>query len=207
MPIVTHFRKYLEQYMHDIEPFFKWRDQYVASLDKKSPFYERDYDEFTFTNKIYNYFIHPQWDDIGSNTLFAKILFTDYSKHFSIIELIGEWNDCIENDIMTLRQNLLDPLFDQGIYKFILCMDNVYNFHADEDDYYMELYENLSEEEGYLCLVNSSEHVENEMARARLQYYIHFGAALNDIDWRSKSPNHFYKEVDRIVMRGTQRLK
>ena len=33
-----------------------------------------------------------------------KILFADYEQNFAIIELIGEWNDAIENDIMTLEE-------------------------------------------------------------------------------------------------------
>jgi len=56
--------------MHDIEPYYKWREYYVASEDEQSPFYGRTYDEFKFTKKIYNYFIHPQWDYIGSQTLY-----------------------------------------------------------------------------------------------------------------------------------------
>ena len=38
--------------MHDIEPWYGWRDYYIAEEDKKSPFYQRQYDEFVFTNKI-----------------------------------------------------------------------------------------------------------------------------------------------------------
>jgi len=81
--------------MHDIEPFFLWRDYYKAENDRWSPFYQRQYDEFSFTNAIYNYVIHPQWDDIGSDTLFIKILYVNYDEAFAIIEMIGEWNDCI----------------------------------------------------------------------------------------------------------------
>ena len=40
--------------------------------------------------------IHPQWDDIGSETLYAKILCAHYPNQYAIIELIGEWNDCIQ---------------------------------------------------------------------------------------------------------------
>ena len=79
--------------MHDIEPFYKWRNYYIASEDEKSPFFGRIYDEFTFKNKIYNYFIHPQWDTIGSPTFYAKSLFVDYEESYAIIELIGEGND------------------------------------------------------------------------------------------------------------------
>ena len=41
--------------MHSIEPFYNWRAYYIASEDKRSPFYGRNYSEFEFTNSIYNY--------------------------------------------------------------------------------------------------------------------------------------------------------
>jgi hypothetical protein len=55
--------------MHDIEPYYHWRDRYVAAEDKESPFYGRQYSEFEFSQQIYNYYIHPQWDDFGSPKL------------------------------------------------------------------------------------------------------------------------------------------
>ena len=66
---------------------------------------------------LYNYYIHLQWDEFGSRTLYMKILFADYEQHFVIIELMGEWNDAIENDIMTLRRNITDQLYRKGITK------------------------------------------------------------------------------------------
>ena len=56
--------------MHDIEPYYSWRHLYIASEDHDSPFYRREYSEFEFTHAIYNYLIHPQWDEIGSSTLY-----------------------------------------------------------------------------------------------------------------------------------------
>ena len=127
--------------MHTIEPYYKWRDRYVASEDKYSPFFGREYSEFTFSNKIYNYYIHPQWDEFGSSTLYAKILFVDYDEQYAIIELIGEWNDCINNDIMFLKREIVDQLQKRGIHTFIICCDNVLNFHASDDSYYEEWFE------------------------------------------------------------------
>ena len=86
--------------MHDIEPYHRWQDQYEASKDKKSPFYGRKNDEFHYTHKVYNYFIHPQWDFFGSSTLYLKVIFVDYDASFAIMEFIGEWNDALHNDIM-----------------------------------------------------------------------------------------------------------
>jgi len=89
---------------------------------------------------VYNYYIHPQWDEFGSKTLYLKILYTDYDAKFAIIELIGEWNDTIENDIMELKREVLDKLMAEGIIKFILIAENVFNFHSGDKDYYEELY-------------------------------------------------------------------
>lgn len=101
--------------MHEIEPFYNWRHIYIAEEDKKSPFYGREYSEFEFTQTVYNYFIHPQWDDFGSRTLYLKIIYTDYELNFAIIEMIGEWNDAIENDIMELKREVIDKLMEHGI--------------------------------------------------------------------------------------------
>ena len=84
--------------MHEIEPYHLWRDDYIASEDELSPFYRRQYSEFEFTDKIYNFYIHPQWDNFGSSTLYLKLLNVDYTSKFAIIEFIGEWNDAVNND-------------------------------------------------------------------------------------------------------------
>src|SRR5690606_11189859 len=106
--------------MHYIEPFYSWRSYYIASDDPSPPFYVKVNSEFEFTDKVYNYLIHPQWDSFCSNTLFVKILYTDYEDGYTILEFIGEWNDAIENDIMTLKRDLIEPLLELGIQKFIL---------------------------------------------------------------------------------------
>ena len=105
--------------MQNIEPYFNWRHLYTAEEDRRSPFFKKAYSEFEYTHLVYNYYIHPQWDEIGSSTLYLKLLFVDYDQHFAIIELLGEWNDAIENDVMTLRRNITDLMYKQGIYKFI----------------------------------------------------------------------------------------
>ena len=48
------------QDMQDIEPYFRWREKYVAAKDPRSPFFGKVYDEFKYTKKVYNYYIHPQ---------------------------------------------------------------------------------------------------------------------------------------------------
>ena len=132
--------------MHDIEPYFRWRDQYIASEDKRSPFYGRSYSEFYYSNMLYNFCLHPQWDEFGSSTLYAKILFVEYDQGYALIELIGEWNDTLYNDIMHLKRELVDALQREGVTKFVFFCDNVLNFHGAEDDYYAEWAEEVREE-------------------------------------------------------------
>ena len=122
--------------MHDIEPHYRWRDQYIASEDERSPFFGRQHSEFQYSQKIYNYFIHPQWDHIGSPTLYTKMLYADYNEEYVILELLGEWNDCIHNDIMFLKREIIDHIMKHKISKYILLCDNVLNFHSDDDCYY-----------------------------------------------------------------------
>ncbi len=192
--------------MHDIEPHFRWRDEYIASEDEHSPFYGRTYDEFKFTQKVYNYFIHPQWDEFGSSTLYMKILFVDYDDGFAIIELIGEWNDALHNDIKFLKREIIDSLLSHHIYKFIIICENVLNFHGDEDCYYEEFYEDVIEENGWICLVNTLDHVEDEMKDTRLQYYINFGKQYNNLNWRIHSPKAVFSAIEALVHGDVKRL-
>ena len=187
--------------MQNIEPFYKWRNTYIAEEDEKSPFFGRQYSEFEYSNRIYNYYIHPQWDEIGSNTLYIKILFVDYAKGFAIIELMGEWNDCIDNDIMSLKRNIIDKLLRKGIYKFLLIAENVLNFHSDDDCYYEEWYEEVKDEEGWITILNMRPHIVEEMQSANLQYYMSFGGFLNQVNWRALKPQRFFEAIDKVVGR------
>ena len=125
--------------MHEIEPFYNWRHLYIAEEDDRSPFFGTEHNEFAFTQTIYNYYIHPQWDDFGSRTLYIKVLFVDYEVGYAIFELIGEWNDAIENDIMTLKRDVVDPMIREGISKFIVVAENVLNFHSSDAVSYTHL--------------------------------------------------------------------
>jgi len=182
--------------MHDIEPYYKWRELYIASEDDRSPFFGTTYNEFSFTEKIYNYYIHPQWDNMGSTTLYLKIIYVDYHEGYAIIELIGEWNDAVGNDIMFLKRNIADKLIQQGISNFILMCDNVLNFHADEDCYYQEWKEDLADNDGWVFLVNLQDHVYHEMTTAKLQDFVFLGDDLDEEwPWQSYQPKSIYQYI------------
>lgn len=185
--------------MHDIEPYFRWRDYYIAAEDERSPYFGHESDEFHFTNKVYNYFIHPQWDEFGSSTLYLKILYTDYDEGFTVIELIGEWNDTLHNDIMELKRAIIDHQVDQGIYRFILIGEQVLNFHASDDSYYEEWYEDIRDEAGWIVLLGMQPHVAEEMDHARLYHYMLYGEQWNELNWRACTPVQLYQIIDRFV--------
>lgn len=182
--------------MHDIEPHFKWRDEYVSSEDEHSPFYGYVYDEFTFRNKIYNYFIHPQWDFFGSSTLYGKIIYVDYEEHFACIQLLGEWNDCLHNDIMFLKREIADKLNKLHITKFIVLCDQVLNFHPSDDCYYEEWFEDVLEDDGWVSFINLLPHVESEMSMINLHHFIQMGGRFNEVDWQRKKPKNLFNEIE-----------
>jgi len=192
--------------MHDIKPWSGWQDEYKAEKDKKSPFYGNRYDEFQYTTQIYNYYIDPHWDFIGSETLYGKLLYVSYSNQYAILELIGEWNDAIGNDIMFLKRDIADIMVNNGINKFLLICDNVLNFHADEDSYYEEWYNDIKDDGGWICLINTFDHVLLEMNKYRLGYYMHFGYAFNDVNWRGKKPSILIKEVENLMQNSQKSL-
>lgn len=185
--------------MHFIEPYFNWRHLYIASEDPHSPFFNREYSEFEFTDQVYNYLIHPQWDNMGSRTLFIKILFVDYDDRYAILEFIGEWNDAIENDVMILKRNVIEQLLGSDIDKFILIGENVLNFHHSDDCYYEEWFDDV--EEGWIALVNFHDHVISEFERARIDHYFVMGGELEDIEWRASPPEQFFERVEALVTR------
>ena len=185
--------------MHTIEPYWNWRDLYTAEGDPNSPFFEREYSEFEFQDALYDHLVHPQWDNIESNTLFIKILFADYDEGFVVIEFMGEWNDTLYNDIRQLKRNIIDPLIDCGITKFILIGENVFTYHSSDDSYYEEWFEDV--EEGWIALLNFRTHVLNDFKDAGVDQYFLLGGDLNDQVWRTYTPENLYEKIERLVQR------
>ena len=179
--------------LQDIEPYYNWRHLYSAEDDSRSPFYGRTYSEFEYSQTLYNYYIHPQWDDFGSKTLYMKLLYVDYDLHFCIIELLGEWNDAIENDIMTLRRDITDHLYAFGISKYIIVGENVLNFHSSDQDYYEEWREQLEDDNGWVVILNFPTQSTHDFIKARLTNYIEL---LDMEQWRTLKPDIIFQAID-----------
>ncbi len=187
--------------MHDIEPYFRWEPFYQSNADPRSPFFGKKYNFDRYTENVYEYYLAPGWDFFGSETLYLKILFVDYNRGFGIIELIGEWNDAINNDIMHLKRNILENMMFAGIYKFVLIGENVLNFHGSDDCYYEEWFEETEEENGWIAAVNFRDFIMDEWCRYNIDSYINFGGTLQLTQWRTLGPVTFFEMVSKLIKR------
>lgn len=184
--------------MTDLYPFENWLHIYNPETDEMSPFFEVERNEVEYTMRIYNYFISPYWDDIGSSTLYIKELFVDYEESVAIIEMVGEWNDAIENDIMNFKRQLIDSLISQGIYKFILIGENVLNFHSSDLSYYEEWQSDLEGEAGFIVCLNFPDHTRREMESEGLGAFMFF---MDYDKWRTHEPLPFYQMIEEKIFK------
>jgi hypothetical protein len=185
--------------VQNIEPYYNWRELYIASEDEFSPFHGVVYSEFEYSNTVYNYYIHPQWDQFGSSTLYLKVIYADYEREFAVIEFIGEWNDALYNDIMFLKRDVVEPMMANGINKFILIGENVLNFHGSDDCYYEEWFQDV--EDGWIAAINFREHVLYEMCKFNLDFYLVTGGELDELNWRLFNPLELFNRVDQVIRR------
>jgi len=185
--------------MHNIEPYYNWQLYYDSAEDERSPFHGIIYNEFEFTKKIYNYLIHPQWDDMGSPTLYLKVIYANYDTGFAVIELIGEWNDCINNDVMYLKTDVVDRMQESGINKFALVAENVLNFHSSDDSYYEEWYDDLLDNGGWVMVLGLREHVEADMRSAHLDHYLRMNHYLAELNWRGLEPDQLFALLESLI--------
>lgn len=187
--------------MHTLEPFYNWRHRYTSEEDERSLFFGSEHSEFEFTHAVYDHALHPQWDAFGSETLYLKVLFADYDEGYAVIELIGEWNDLLGNDIMFLKRDVIEPMMSHGINKFILIGENVLNFHTSDEEYYAEWYDEAADHEGWIALLNFRPHVREDMQRANIDQYFLLGGTLDQLDWRTFEPEDLFERVSGFVQR------
>lgn len=184
--------------MHEIEPYYGWLKYYQSEQDLHSPFHGKEYNYDLYSTTIYNYFIDPGWDFMGSETLYVKVLYADYTEGFLVLEMLGEWNDAINNDIMHLKRNLIDHFTGKlGISKYILIGENVLNFHGSDDCYYEEWFEDV--EDGWIVGINFRDFVTEEMKSFNVDAYVNMGGSLDIANWRTMKPQAFCAMVDKLV--------
>lgn len=185
--------------MHNIEPYYSWLKYYNVAEDPNSPYEGKEYNFDLYSEHIYGYYIDPHWDFMGSETLYIKILFTDYELKFIIIEFIGEWNDALNNDIMHLKRNIVDYFNAFDINKYLLIGENILNFHGSDDSYYEEWFEDM--EDGWITAINFRDFVLEEMKVFNLDSYINSGGELDVVNWRTMKPLQLFSRIDKIISR------
>ena len=124
------------------------------------------------------------------------MLIADYEERYIVIELIGEWNDAIENDIMNLKREVADKFMAEGIYKFILIGENVLNFHSSDKEYYVEWFDEVTDENGWIVCLNMPEQTQYDFTRAKLNRYIELMTIDN---WRIYKPFHLFKKINEAI--------
>ena len=122
----------------------------------------------------------------------------DYTEGYAIIEMLGEWNDAINNDIMTFKREIIDLLIREGITKFILIAENVLNFHSSDDSYYEEWFEEVTDEGGWIICLNMPEQTQYDFTRAKLNRYIEL---MSIPQWRTIKPDLLFAQLDNILMK------
>ena len=115
------------------------------------------------------------------------------------MEFIGEWNDLLHNDIMYLKRDVIEPMFAEGINKFILIGENVLNFHAGEEDYFAEWFEEAMDADGWIALINFLPHVREDLQAAELDRYLVFGGKWDEMPWRALEPDGLLARVDSLA--------
>ena len=100
---------------------------------------------------------------------------------------------------MHLKRNIIDSLVGEGVNKFILIGENVFNFHGSDDCYYEEWFEDV--EDGWIAAVNFPEFVQDELKKFNVDSFVNMGGSLQIEKWRTMSPDRFYNLVDGLVLR------
>lgn len=121
-------------------------------------------------------------------------MFADYEYGYCIIELLGEWNDLHENDFRLLKRHVLESMLENGIHKFILVCENVFNGYFDADDYYQELHEEM--EEGWAVLLRARPGLRQELERYGLSGYFYWSEALDALNWRKLKPWALFEAIE-----------
>jgi hypothetical protein len=99
---------------------------------------------------------------------------------------------------MTLRRDITDLMYRQGIIKFILIGENVLNFHSSDDSYYEEWREQLEDDGGWVTILGLPDQSRHDFTRARLTNYIEL---LELPQWRTMKPELLFQMIDNDRLR------
>jgi tetratricopeptide (TPR) repeat protein len=94
----------------------------------------------------------------------------------------------LESQLGSAHVSVAITLSNMGIVHFILIGENILTFHSGDDDYYQEWIEEVSEEGGWVALLNLPKHVYNDFKDARIHHLFFMGSDYNTFNWRIFKP-------------------
>ena len=89
----------------------------------------------------------------------------------------------------------------KGLTKFILIAENVLNFHSSDNEYYREWYDETSEEDGWIIILNMPAATQQDFTKKKLQYYMEL---MEIPEWRSYKPYHLFTKIDKELSNRIQ---
>jgi hypothetical protein len=85
-------------------------------------------------------------------------------------------------------------------------MDHVLNFHGSDDCYYEEWFEDVSDQGGYISMVNLLDHVFIGMHKTGIDAYVKMNKFLQVPNWRSYNPKGLILEIEAWSPHHSRRL-
>jgi hypothetical protein len=75
----------------------------------------------------------------------------------------------------------------------VIIAENVLNFHSSDDSYYEDWYERLTDEDGWVAIVNMPAQSQHDFKRSHIDRYIQ----LVDLDlWRTQKPEFIITRIE-----------
>ena len=78
-------------------------------------------------------------------------------------------------------------------------LENILNFHAEDDCYYEEWFSEL-EIGGWIVPLNFREHVIDEMKRNYIMHYFEIDERFNNVYWRKFEPEKLVDLIEEILL-------
>ena len=107
-----------------------------------------------------------------------------------------QWDE-IESPTLYIKILYVD--YDQGFATIEMIGENVLNYHASDDSYYEEWFEDV--EDGWIAFINFREHVMADFAEANIDYYLVAGGELDELNWRLFTPQTMFQKVESLVVK------
>ena len=60
-------------------------------------------------------------------------------------------------------------------------------------------YDDVKDDGGWICVINSYDHVLKEMEKYRLYYYMKMGQQYNEMTWRAQKPDFIVQAIEELM--------